>query len=103
MGHTSVLPQYIVKAFVEPVSQCKITGHHSDHWHSDLMVGLYCVHQYSAICKENVKESRTVPSRPLRDTALCAVTLQEITPVLTTTSEHITASYWSAVTTSVLL
>ena len=57
MGHTGVLPQYVVKAFVEPAMQHKITGCHADHWHSDLMVGLYCVHQYGAISKENVKES----------------------------------------------
>ena len=57
MGHSGILPQYIVKAFAEPAMQRKITGRHDDHWHSHLMVGMYCIHQYGAISKVNVKES----------------------------------------------
>ena len=57
MGKSDVAPQYIVKAFVEPVSQRKIVKCHDDHWHSDLMVGLYNIHQYDTICKENARRA----------------------------------------------
>ena len=55
MGKSGIAPQYIVKVFVEPVSQQKIVKRHDDHWHSDLMIGLYGIHQYDAICKENAR------------------------------------------------
>ena len=57
MGNSGVTPQYVVKAFAEPVTQHKIAKRHDDHWHSDLMVGLYSIHQYDAICKENVRRA----------------------------------------------
>ena len=57
MGNSGVTPQYVVKAFAEPVTQRKIAKHHDDHWHSDLMVGLYSIHQYDTICKENVRRA----------------------------------------------
>ena len=57
MGKSGVTPQYVVKAFMEPVSQRKIVKRHDDHWHSDLMIGLYGIHQYDAICKENARRA----------------------------------------------
>ena len=57
MGKSGITPQYVVKAFVEPVSQRKIVKRHDDHWHSDLMIGLYNIHQYDAICKENARRA----------------------------------------------
>ena len=57
MGNSGVTPQYVVKAFAEPVSQRKIVKRHDDHWHSDLMIGLYSIHQYDAICKENARRA----------------------------------------------
>ena len=55
MGNSGINPQYVVKAFLEPATQRKISTHHANHWHSDLMVGLYSIHQYKAISKENVR------------------------------------------------
>ena len=57
MGNSGITPQYVVKAFAEPVTQRKIAKRHDDHWHSDLMVGLYSIHQYDAICKENARRA----------------------------------------------
>ena len=57
MGNSSITPQYMVEAFAEPASQRKIMKCHDDHWHSDLMVGLYNIHQYDAICKENARRA----------------------------------------------
>ena len=63
MGNSGVKPQYVVKAFVEPGSERKITSKHTDHWHSDLMLGLYNVHKYDAISKENMQwADETKPS-----------------------------------------
>ena len=55
MGNSGVNPQYVVKAFLEPATQWKISAQHANHWHSDLMIGLYSVHRYDAISKENVR------------------------------------------------
>ena len=30
---------------------------HTDHWHSDLMIGLYNMHKYDSISKENVRRA----------------------------------------------
>ena len=57
MGNSSIYPQYVVKSFFEPATQHKISTRHADHWHSDLMVGLYSIHQYDAISKENMRRA----------------------------------------------
>ena len=57
MGSSGVSPKYVVKAFLEPIRQRKIPLRHSDHWHSDLMLGLYSIHNYNAISKENVQRA----------------------------------------------
>ena len=59
MGNSGVVPQYVVKAFLEPGTERKITAKHTDHWHSDLMVGLYNMHKYDSISKENVRRAPT--------------------------------------------
>ena len=53
MGNSGVYPQYVVKVFIEPKTQRKIARNHPEHWQSDLMLGLYNIHQYEAISKEN--------------------------------------------------
>ena len=72
MGNSGVSPQYVVKAFLEPGSERKITSKHADHWHSDLMVGLYNVHQYDAISKENVQRMEDPKATALGYCATCS-------------------------------
>ena len=72
MGNSSVTPQYVVKAFAEPAMQRKIVKHHDDHWHSDLMIGLYNIHQYDAICKENTKRADGTKPTALRYCPTCS-------------------------------
>ena len=57
MGNSGVNPQYVVKAFLELAMQRKISARHADHWHLDLMIGLYSVHRYNAISKENLRRA----------------------------------------------
>ena len=72
MGNSGVKPQYVVKAFVEPGSERKITSKHTDHWHSDLMLGLYNVHKYDAISKENVQRADETKPSALGFCATCS-------------------------------
>ena len=72
MGKSGITPQYVVKAFAEPVSQRKIVKCHDDHWHSDLMIGLYNIHQYDAICKENARRADGAKSTALGFCPTCS-------------------------------
>ena len=74
MGNSGITPQYIVKAFAEPVSQRKIVKCHDDHWHSDLMIGLYSIHQYDTICKENARRADGAKSTALGFCPTCSYT-----------------------------
>ena len=56
MGQSRMLPEYVVKNFLEPMTQCVITEKHTSHWDSTVMAGLYHFHKYVAISKENTKE-----------------------------------------------
>ena len=101
MGNSGITPQYVVKAFAELVSQRKIVKCHDDHWHSDLMIGLYSIHQYDAICKENARRADGAKPTALGILSHLQATPQAITPVSTITSGLTTVSCWSAVTTGV--
>ena len=79
-----------MKAFAEPVMQRKIAKCHDDHWHSDLMVGLYSIHQYQCHLQGEHEEGGWRLSPPLLDTAPCAVMPQEIMPGI---YNHIRAHY----------
>ena len=55
MGHSGVYPEYVVKAFLAPQSQCVIQKGDNNHWDTSVMIGLYNLHKYEAIGKGNKK------------------------------------------------
>ena len=55
MGRSGVYPEYVVKAFLEPQSQCVIQKGDSNHWDTSAMIGLYNLHKYEAVGKGNKK------------------------------------------------
>ena len=59
MGRSGVYPEYVVKAFLAPQSQCVIQKGDSNHWDSSAMIGLYNLHKYEAVGKGN----KTVDSK----------------------------------------
>ena len=72
MGNSGISPQYVVKAFIEPKTQRKISGHHPEHWQSDLMLGLYGIHQYEAISKENMQRAENTQPSALGYCPICS-------------------------------
>ena len=59
MGRSSVYPEYVVKAFLAPQSQCVIQKGDNNHWDTSAMIGLYNLHKYEAVGKRN----KTVDSK----------------------------------------
>ena len=55
MGRSGVYPEYIVKAFLAPHSQCVILKGDNNHWDTSAMIGLYNLHKYEAVGKGNKK------------------------------------------------
>ena len=55
MGRSGVYPEYVVKAFLAPQSQCVIQKGDNNHWDTSVMIGLYNLHKYEAIGKGNKK------------------------------------------------
>ena len=55
MGHSGVYPEYVVKAFLAPQSQCIIQKGDNNHWDTSAMIGLYNLHKYEAVGKGNKK------------------------------------------------
>ena len=55
MGCSGVYPEYVVKAFLAPQSQCIIQKGDNNHWDTSVMIGLYNLHKYEAIGKGNKK------------------------------------------------
>ena len=55
MGHSGVYPEYVVKAFLAPQSQCIIQKGDNNHWDTLVMIGLYNLHKNEAIGKGNKK------------------------------------------------
>ena len=53
MGRSGVYPEYVVKAFLAPQSQCIIQKGDNNHWDTSVMIGLYNLHKYEAIGKGN--------------------------------------------------
>ena len=45
MGRSGVYPEYVVKAFLVPQSQCVIQKGNSNHWDTSVMIGLYNLHK----------------------------------------------------------
>ena len=55
MGRSGVYPEYVVKAFLAPQSQCVIQKGDNNHWDTSVMIGLYNLHKCEAIGKGNKK------------------------------------------------
>ena len=55
MGRSGVYPEYVVKAFLAPQSQCVIQKGDGNHWDTSAMIGLYNLHKYEAVGKGNKK------------------------------------------------
>ena len=55
MGHSGVYPEYVMKAFLAPQSQCVIQKGDNNHWDTSAMIGLYNLHKYEAVGKGNKK------------------------------------------------
>ena len=55
MGRSGVYPEYVVKAFLAPQSQCVIQKGDNNHWDMLAMIGLYNLHKYEAVGKRNKK------------------------------------------------
>ena len=55
MGRSGVYPEYVVKAFLAPQSQCIIQKGDNNHWDTSAMIGLYNLHKYEAVGKGNKK------------------------------------------------
>ena len=55
IGHSGVYPEYVVKAFLAPQSQCIIQRGDNNHWDMSAMIGLYNLHKYEAVGKGNKK------------------------------------------------
>ena len=55
MGRSGVYPEYVVKAFLAPQSQCIIQKGDNNHWDTSAMIGLYNLHKYEAVSKGNKK------------------------------------------------
>ena len=55
MGRSGVYPEYVVKAFLAPQSQCVIQKGDNNHWDMSVMMGLYNLHKYEAVGKGNKK------------------------------------------------
>ena len=55
MGRSGVHPEYVVKAFLAPQSQCIIQKGDNNHWDTSAMIGLYNLHKYEAVGKGNKK------------------------------------------------
>ena len=89
MGNSGVYPQYVVKVFIEPKTQRKITRHHPEHWQSDLMLGLYNVHQYEVISKENTLRAGDAKPSTLGFCPICSYN----TGNHQSTNNHIRAHY----------
>ena len=51
MGRSGVYPEYIVKAFLVPQSQCVIPKGDNNHWDTSAMIGLYHLHKYEALAR----------------------------------------------------
>ena len=61
MGCSGVYPEYVVKAFLAPQSQCIIQKGDNNHWDTSAMIGLYNLHKYEAVGKGNKKvDDKTV-------------------------------------------
>ena len=55
MGRSGMYPEYVVKAFLAPQSQCVILKGDNNHWDTSAMIGLYNLHKYEAVGKGNKK------------------------------------------------
>ena len=55
MGRSGVYPEYVVKAFLAPQSQCVIQKGDNNHWDTSAMIGLYNLHKYEVVGKGNKK------------------------------------------------
>ena len=55
MGKSGVYPEYVVKAFLAPQSQCVIPKGDNNHWDTSAMIGLYNLHKYEVVGKGNKK------------------------------------------------
>ena len=55
MGRSGMYPEYVVKAFLAPQSQCVIQKGDNNHWDTLAMIGLYNLHKYEAVSKGNKK------------------------------------------------
>ena len=55
MGRSGMYPEYVVKAFLVPQSQCVIQKVDNNHWDMSAMIGLYNLHKYEAVGKGNKK------------------------------------------------
>ena len=55
MGRSGMYPEYVVKAFLAPQSQCIIQKGDNNHWDTSAMIGLYNLHKYEAVGKGNKK------------------------------------------------
>ena len=55
MGRSGMYPEYVVKAFLAPQSQCIIQRGDNNHWDTSAMIGLYNLHKYEAVGKGNKK------------------------------------------------
>ena len=67
MGQSGVYPEYVVKAFLVPQSQCVIQKGDNNHWDSSAMIGLYNLHKYKAVGKGN----KTVDSKKVIKGTVC--------------------------------
>ena len=63
MGHSGVYPEYVVKAFLAPQSQCVIQKGDNNHWDTSVMIGLYNLHKYEVIGKGNKKVDNKVVTK----------------------------------------
>ena len=55
MGRSGMYPEYVVKAFLAPRSQCVIQKGDGNHWDTSAMIGLYNLHKYEVVGKGNKK------------------------------------------------
>ena len=63
MGCSGIYPEYVVKAFLAPQSQCVIQKGDNNHWDTSVMIGLYNLHKYEAIGKGNKKVDNKVVTK----------------------------------------
>ena len=58
MGCSGMYPEYVVKAFLAPQSQCVIQKGDNNHWDTSAMMALYNLHKYEAVGKREQEGRR---------------------------------------------